>query len=45
MSRTEEKSRRKPISVINWMLTILFSVIPGNRFGQIRKFQYFFTPF
>ncbi len=29
MSRSEEKSRRKPISVINWILTILFSIIPG----------------
>ena len=29
MSRSEERSRRKPISIINWMLTILLSIIPG----------------
>jgi len=29
MSRLEERTRRKPVSVINWMLTILLSIIPG----------------
>ena len=29
MSRSEEKIRRKPISIINWILTILLSIIPG----------------
>ncbi|MBQ4089202.1 MAG: hypothetical protein IJC56_04895 [Clostridia bacterium] len=29
MSRTEAKARRKPISIINWMLTIILSIIPG----------------
>ena len=29
MSRSSERIKRKPISVINWMLTVLLSVIPG----------------
>lgn len=29
MSREEGRSRRKPVSIINWMLTIILSVIPG----------------
>jgi len=29
MSRSEERIKRKPISIINWILTILLSVIPG----------------
>ena len=29
MSRTEGRVRRKPVSIINWMLTIILSVIPG----------------
>ena len=29
MSREEGKIRRKPVSIINWMLTIILSVIPG----------------
>lgn len=29
MRREEGRVRRKPISIINWMLTIIISVIPG----------------
>ena len=29
MSREEGRSRRKPVSIINWMLTIILSIIPG----------------
>lgn len=29
MSRTEDKPRRKPISILNWMLTLFVSAIPG----------------
>ena len=29
MSREEGRIRRKPVSVINWMLTIILAVIPG----------------
>ena len=29
MSRREDKPRRKPVSVINWMLTLIVSAIPG----------------
>lgn len=29
MSREEGRNRRKPVSIINWMLTIILSVIPG----------------
>lgn len=29
MSREEGRIRRKPVSIINWMFTILFSIIPG----------------
>lgn len=29
MSREEARTRRKPVSIINWMLTIILSVIPG----------------
>lgn len=29
MSRTEDKPRRKPISLLNWMLTLFVSAIPG----------------
>ena len=36
MSREEGKIRRKPVSIINWMLTIILSVIPGvNLIGFI----------
>jgi len=29
MSREEGRIKRKPVSIINWMLSILFSIIPG----------------
>ena len=29
MSRKENRIRRKPISILNWMLTIIIAVIPG----------------
>ena len=29
MSRREDKPRKKPISILNWMLTIIVSIIPG----------------
>lgn len=29
MSREEGRIRRKPVSIINWMLTIILSIIPG----------------
>ena len=29
MSRTEDKPRRKPISILNWLLTLFVSAIPG----------------
>lgn len=29
MSRSSERIKRKPITVANWMLTVLLSVIPG----------------
>lgn len=29
MSRTEDKPRRKPISILNWLITLFVSVIPG----------------
>ncbi len=29
MSRTEDKPRRKPISILNWMLTLFVCAIPG----------------
>lgn len=36
MSREEGRIRRKPVSIINWMLTIILSVIPGvNLIGFI----------
>ena len=29
MSRAEARAKRKPVSIINWMLTIIMSIIPG----------------
>ena len=29
MSREEGRIRRKPVSIVNWMLTIILAVIPG----------------
>lgn len=29
MSRTEDRPRRKPISILNWMLTLFVSALPG----------------
>jgi len=32
MSREEGRIRRKPVSIINWMLTIILSILPGVNF-------------
>ena len=29
MSRAEARAKRKPVSILNWMLTIIMSIIPG----------------